>query len=195
MDRQKEHIFNKILKGHEFLLESRNFKGLGVKCFTSTDEISTINYEGQLQEINQVLSIWKKRQLTPLWKITVIKTLVISKITHLFTTLPDPSAAFLREFENVLFQFLWNGKRSKIKTTVVCKPYEEGGFRMLDVYSFLTTMKLRWLRRINVNDSILKTFVLSMYPELCTPSRFESEYVKNVIHGLQNPFWKYVLGI
>ena len=38
--------------------------------------------------------------------------------------------------------------------------------RMLDVYSFLDTMKLRWLRRININDSSLKTFVLSMYPEI-----------------------------
>ena len=80
-------------------------KVIGVKCSTSTDEISTINYEGKLQEINTVLVIWMKRKLTPLGKITVIKTLVVSKITHLFITLPDPPATFLHELENVLFQF------------------------------------------------------------------------------------------
>ena len=65
------------------------------------------------------------------------------------------------------------------------KPYEEGRLRMLDVYSFLATMKLSWLRRIHTNGSSLKTFVLSMYPELCNPCKFGSENVNTVIQGLK----------
>ena len=50
----------------------------------------------------------EKRQLTPFGKITVIKTLALSKITHLFMSIPDPSNTFLRELDQMLFYFLWN---------------------------------------------------------------------------------------
>ena len=81
------------------------------------------------------------RQLIPLGKITVIKTLVISKITHLLITLPDPPEQFLNNLNSLLFSFLWDGKQSKIKKTVVCQPFEDGGLDMLDVYNFLSCMK------------------------------------------------------
>ena len=48
-----------------------------VKFCTDADQIVAINYENKLEEIRMILSVWTKRQLTPLGKITVIKTLVI----------------------------------------------------------------------------------------------------------------------
>ena len=73
-------------------------------------------------------------------------------------------------------------KTKKIKTIDVCKLYEEDRLRMLDVYSCLATMKLTWFRGSNVNDSSLKIFVLSMYPELCNLSKFGSEYVNRKLY-------------
>ena len=49
----------------------------------------------------------------------------------------------------------------EIKKSVVCKPYEEVGLIILDVHCIVARMKLSWLRRINVDDAIVKTFVLS----------------------------------
>ena len=40
--------------------------------------------------MEQLLNAWSRRKITLFGKITVIKTLVISKITHLLTNLPDP---------------------------------------------------------------------------------------------------------
>ena len=69
--------------------------------------------------------------------------------------------------ENSKRKFCLFGRKHKylhlgeIKKTVVCKPYEEVGFIILDVHCIVARMKLSWVRRISVDDVILKTSVLS----------------------------------
>ena len=55
---------------------------LGVVFSTDVLEIVTINFENKLNEMKKVLNAWSRRNLTPFGRITVIKSLVISKITH-----------------------------------------------------------------------------------------------------------------
>ena len=64
------------------------FKVLGVVFSTDVLEIVTINFENNLNEMKKVLTAWSRRNLTPFGRITVIKSLVISKITDL---LDEPS--------------------------------------------------------------------------------------------------------
>ena len=78
------------------------FKVLGIKFCIATKQIVNINYENKLEEIRKMFRVWTKRQLTPLGKITILKTLAISKITHLFITLPDTPDTFMHDL-NVLF--------------------------------------------------------------------------------------------
>ena len=71
------------------------FRVLGVVFSTSVHEIVLINYENKLSEIRKLLNTWSRRNITTFGKITVIKTMVISKITYLFMNLPDPDGKFL----------------------------------------------------------------------------------------------------
>ena len=48
---------------------------------------------------------------------------------------------------SVFLKLLWDSKKSKINKTVSCKPYEEGGMNMLDVFGILSAMKSIWLRK------------------------------------------------
>ena len=57
------------------------FKVLGVVFSTDVHEIVSVNFENKLTEMRKVVNSWSRRNLTPFGKITVIKTLVISKIT------------------------------------------------------------------------------------------------------------------
>ena len=92
------------------------FQVLGVMFSTDLHEIVPINFENKLNEIRKVLSAWSRRNLTPFFgKITVIKSLVLSKITYLLPNLPDPDDKFLKELNTLLFNFLWGGKTDKIK--------------------------------------------------------------------------------
>ena len=83
-------------------------KVLGIKLCTDTDYISEINYENKLFEIQRILKSWSYRHLSPLGKITVIKTLAVSKVIHLFTNLPGPPIVFLQNLNEACFQFLWD---------------------------------------------------------------------------------------
>ena len=87
------------------------FRVLGVVFSTSVHEIVLINYENKLSEIRKLLNTWSRRNIIPFGKITVIKTMVISKITHLFMNLPDPDGKFLHDLDMLLYNFPWKGKQ------------------------------------------------------------------------------------
>ena len=54
-----------------------------------------LNFELVASQIETIVNRWKNRYLTPLGKITVIKTLLLPKLTHLFMSIPSPSADFI----------------------------------------------------------------------------------------------------
>ena len=82
------------------------FRVLGVVFSTNVHEIVLINYKNKLSEIRKLLNTWSRRNITPFGKITVIKTMVISKITHLFMNLSDPDGKFLHDLDMLLYNFL-----------------------------------------------------------------------------------------
>ena len=125
------------------------FQVLVIKFSTDTTQISSINFEGKISEIRKILNNWSRRQIPPLGKITVVKTLVLPKLTQLFVNLPDPTGDFLKEFDKMCFKFLWDGKQNKISKNVVCQLQEGGGLKMVNIYCFLSCMKISWLRRIS----------------------------------------------
>ena len=182
----------KFFRDRNFCWDPGTFKVLGIKLSTNLDCITDMNYEGKLTMVKRLLMQWRKRQLTPLGKIIVIKTLVIPKLVYLFINLPDPPSTFLKNLETELFQFLWEHKPAKIKKSVICKSYEEGGLAMCDLHSFLSAMKLNWIPRLQKNDK-LKTFVFEIYPELGNLHNFGGEYANLVIQRTQNAFWKDVM--
>ena len=90
-----------------------------------TDVLETvkISFENKLNEKKKVLNAWSRKNLTPFGRITVIQSLVISKITLLLMNLPDPEEIFFKELNKLLYNFLWNGKNDKIGSGV-CQAYE-----------------------------------------------------------------------
>ena len=50
-----------------------------------------LNYKEKLSQIGKKLKQWSKQILTPLGRITILKTLIISKLNYLFISLPNPS--------------------------------------------------------------------------------------------------------
>ena len=83
-------------------------------------------------------------------------------------------------------------RRIKLKKTTVCKSYEEGGLNMVDIHSFLTSLKVSWLRRLM--DSNSANLVWSnLYPSLHNLQKFGSDYIQHCSSKIKNPFWVDVL--
>ena len=99
-------------------------------------------------EIKGIINKWIKRYLTPLGKVTVIKTFIMSGLNHLLLTLPNPNETFIKELNNILFKFLWSGKPDKINRNTVTLDKHLGGLKMVNMKDFITSLKLSWIRRL-----------------------------------------------
>ena len=150
------------------------------------------NYEAKMQHLEKVVKQWEKRSLTPLGKITVIKTFIISAFNQLFMMLPNPDKNTIDYINRILFSFLWNNKPSKIKQTTIIKQYEDGGLKMLNVMAFMEALKLAWIRRLLTEDCKWQIFI-QQYLEIDKLTGCNTKYLEKVISELPNCFWKDVL--
>ena len=60
----------------------------------------------------------------------------------------------------MLFDFLWNGMKDKIKRKTLCQAFEQGGLKMVNTHEYLSAMKINWLRRMFQPDNCLVKNVL-----------------------------------
>ena len=44
--------------------------------------------------------------------------------------LPNPPDSILNDIEKIFYKFVWNGKKDKIKRSIIINEYEEGGLKM-----------------------------------------------------------------
>ena len=96
-------------------------------------------------------------------KITVIKTLALPKLIHLFTSLPNLCEAKLNELNRLFYNFIWDGKTEKIKRNTLIGDYIEGGLKMLHLYSFIAYLKMSWVKRFLKNlEGGWQSILLSM---------------------------------
>jgi hypothetical protein len=165
------------------------FKVLGIIFCTNMNEIVLLNYENKLVQMRKLLNSWSRRHLTPFGKITVLKTLALSKLTHLFMNLPDPNEAFLEDLSKLFFSFLWDGKRDRIKRTSMFQVYETGGLKMVDVKSFLAALKITWLTRILSNDGKITKILHALCPSVKVIKERGGEFANILMLRANNCFW------
>lgn len=80
---------------------------------------------------------WKRRILTPLGRVTVVKTLLLPKLNHLFIYLSSPDKEIISSLNNLFYEFIWSSKMDKVKRQQVTQDYLKGGIKMLDIINFL----------------------------------------------------------
>ena len=109
--------------------------------------MTKLNYNSKLFEIKQIIKKWMRRIVTPLGRIAILKSLLISKLSYLLLTLPNPCKSFLNEL-NILFKFVWNQKPDRIKRTTMYIPIKEGGLGMIDIFNYVKALKITWIKRL-----------------------------------------------
>ena len=121
---------------------------LGVVFITNEDKLCKLNYQPQLQKIKDITSVWRMCDISLISKIVYLKSLALSKLTYLFSTLPNPSEDFFYKLRKIIENFLWNNKPPKIKYSVLINSIEMGGLKLLDPFSFCNALKISWVKRI-----------------------------------------------
>ena len=168
-------------------------KILGITFSENNRQITQINFEPKIIQIENEIAQWRRRALTTLGRVTVVKSLLMSKLVHLFSALPTPPPIELKRIQRLFFSFIWGGKRDPVKRTKLIQDYSHGGLRMVDVEAFAKSMKLTWLKRLLVTKSLWSQITateMSITPELLCRG---SKYLGKITSKITNPFWKDVL--
>ena len=171
----------------------KSFSLLGVEFTTDLKDITDKNILKKLTEMTIELKQWSKRDLTPFGKITVIKTLIISKIVHLLINLPTATPKVIKELNTLFYRFLWNDKPDKIKRVITNLHYSQGGLNMIDLNKFDQSLKLTWIRRFFSTSSKWKQLTESQFPDLEHALNYSDKFIENIKNTTNNLFWKDVL--
>ena len=128
-----------------------------------------------------------------LGRLTVIKSLVLSKSKHLFLALPNPPRDLIKRLERIFYKFLWNSGPDRIKRSVIIKKLNAGGLRMIHIQYFLKALKVSWFRRVIKNSKNSLWYSLSNI-QLETLFNMGSGYSIQVNKKkIASPFWKEIL--
>ena len=111
-------------------------------------------------KMKNILKQWRKRNLTPIGKITVLKTLVLPILNHIFISLPTPSEQKLKEIDKMIFSFIWDDKPDRMKRDQIKRDYKDGGLKMVDIRTFIKSLKLSWIRRLLFEDKNWRNIIL-----------------------------------
>ena len=88
------------------------FKLLGIYFNTlDVDSSIEINLRGKLVSISGIMQQYRRRNLSILGKITVVKTIIIAQLVHIFSVLPSPSKEFVKELNELIYVYIWNHKK------------------------------------------------------------------------------------
>ena len=168
------------------------FKYLGIIFSTNTKNIVDLNYNSKLMEIEKLLKTWNKRFLTPFGKITIIKTLALSKLTYLFSNIPDPDMNFLKNVNSLFVKFLWNDKPSKISFDTICQSFDNGGLNMVNIFEYLAMIKINCFKRYLYNEDVFN-MTNAMYPIMKDILVMGNDYFNVIMQTVKNPLLHDVL--
>ena len=85
------------------------------------------------------------RNLTVAGKTTIFKTLAMSKIIHLSLVTNAPTE-IINELNKIQEEFIWNGGNLKTKRITLCKKYENGGLKKVDILSKIISLQCPWIK-------------------------------------------------
>jgi hypothetical protein len=104
-------------------------KILGIHISHNKKRMMDQNYNPILTKMENIINIWKRRNLTLYGKVAIIKAHLQSQLVYQLSVLPSPLSSFMKRIQKILFKYLWNNKPDKIKRTVIYNSREEGDWQ------------------------------------------------------------------
>lgn len=189
----KKSSDERLCKNRKLIWSNEPFLLLGITFSTYLQDIPALNYTQKLCEIKNDILKWRKRNLTVMGKITVVKTILLSKLTHLFISLPKPKEEIIKELETMLFHFIWN-KQDRISRNQMVQDYKHGGCRMVHISSYIKALKITWIRRLFTQYASWQELLYNLSnTSLLRMSIFGDDYYYKLARRTDNTFWKEVL--
>jgi exonuclease III len=115
------------------------------------------NWENKIKVMERLVKVWDRRDLSIVGKIQIAKTFLLSQFIYIMQSIGIPDSA-LATINTIMYKFIWQRKCSnkrafeKVKRTVLCKDYSEGGLNVIDVFDLQNSFFLSWITKLNNTD-------------------------------------------
>ena len=168
---------------------TQKFTLLGINYnIDNINNITDNNIDQKIGEIKKLICLWNTRNLTPYGKITIVKSLFISKITHILLSLPSPTFDTFNKLEELFKKIIWQGKGPKFRTEIMETQTSLGGMKMTNLRVFDASLKLSWLKRLNNQTKGWSEFPI--HYRILDTLKYGDLFPKQVLDNIKNKFWK-----
>jgi hypothetical protein len=154
------------------------FKLLGLWFCNDLQNMAKLNLTDKLNECKKLFQVWLRRSSTPLGRVAILKSLILSKLTYLWLLLPNPPGDFIKQLQQMCFEFVWDNKRDKIKRTVATQHISKGGIGVPNIAFFIKALKITWVKKIFQDQppKWSKLFI-TVCPEIESINVFGPQYI------------------
>lgn len=121
-----------------------NFKYLRVSIFPSSDLIAINNYNKVLKDIEEDLTNWDKFPTSFQSKLSVIRMNVLPRVNFVSSMIPlTPPNNYWKKLHSTKKLFLWNKKKTRIKTSTLQRHKSAGGVNLpnFEWYSWCSVLR------------------------------------------------------
>ena len=82
------------------------FRILGIWFTNDLKGCAQLNFDIKFQVAKKKCIIWQRSVMTPLGRIAILKSLILSKRAHLWLLLPDPPDTFINGLQKMVLRFV-----------------------------------------------------------------------------------------
>ena len=126
---------------------------LGILLSPDINETTIVNYTTVSEKIKKTIELWSSQKLTLYGKISIINTVLLSKLIYRFSCLPSPNEMTIKAIENKFLDFLWGPKkRHAISKSTITNSRLNFGLKFPCISTKDKSLKIAWVKRIINND-------------------------------------------
>ena len=172
---------------------------LGIKIpILNRNEIFNLNYLPKIEELELNMKRWRNCHMSLKGKVTIVKTLGISKLQYLASVLPLPPNNIVTNINNKIFSFIWSNRPDKIRRDIMINTFDNGGLNVPHFDTICKSIKVTWAKRYimgNEHNSQWIKLVSFCFRSVGGKFVFRCHFDKGDFHNikLKSSFWKDVL--
>ena len=125
---------------------NKPMKILGIFFTYDWQKILDLNFESIIKFIKKSINAWRWRNLSLFGRIQIIKTFAMPKFMFRASQIPL-TRDIIKEINPVLFNFVWNSGKDKIKRSTLISDYKNGGLKMPHVEKLVKTQRMMCMKK------------------------------------------------
>ena len=119
---------------------------LGIYIGDNSSLCSQMNWDSKIDKCLTVLNIWRTRSLTLKGKILIVNSLIVSRIVYVLNLTNLPSWV-VPKLKKAIVDFIWDGKRHRIRYKVLISSISDGGLGMIDIDRMKKPLRCKYIRK------------------------------------------------